>query len=179
MAVLNEKNEITQKIIHLMITGKCDRKCPHCCNNQYSVMDIDVVTDKEFKNAEWVFLTGGEPFAYADPCKTATEIKAKYPNIKKVFVYTNAIELGAYLKKNHIYGIDGLTMSIKCKGDKVVFENIIANNSEVLNLESNRLYTFEGFEDTECPKEITKIPRKWQAEFSASPDSIFRRIENI
>ena len=179
MPILNSKTTITEKIIHLMITAKCNRKCPHCCNNSYSINAIDVVTDEEFKRAEWVFLTGGEPFAYADPCMTAYEIKRKYPNIKRVFVYTNAIELGDYLKNGHLHSIDGLTISIKCKGDKVAFENIIANNAEVLNLYSNRLYVFDGFEDTKCPSSIIKSPRKWQVEFTASPDSIFRRIENI
>ena len=179
MPILNSKTAITEKIIHLMITAKCNRKCPHCCNNFYSINAIDVVTDEEFKRAEWVFLTGGEPFAYADPCMTAYEIKRKYPNIKRVFVYTNAIELGDYLKNGHLHSIDGLTISIKCKGDKVAFENIIVNNAEVLNLYSNRLYVFDGFEDTKCPSSIIKSPRKWQVEFTASPDSIFRRIENI
>ena len=179
MAILNEKNYITEKIIHLMITAKCNRKCPYCCNNSYSINTIDVVTDEEFKKAEWVFLTGGEPFAYANPCLTAYEIKRKYPNIKRVFVYTNAIELGDYLKKSHLHSIDGLTISIKCKADQTAFESIIANNAEVLNLYSNRLYTFEGYEDTECPSSIVKSPRKWQVEFSASPDSIFRRIKDI
>ena len=59
MALLNEKNSITEKIVHIMITDKCNRKCPHCCNNQYDIYSIPVVTDEELKRAEYVFLTGG------------------------------------------------------------------------------------------------------------------------
>ena len=38
-AILNEKNEVTEKVIHIMITNKCNRNCPFCCNNQYNVND--------------------------------------------------------------------------------------------------------------------------------------------
>ena len=41
MAKLNEKTEETKKIIHLMITEKCNRKCPDCCNNQYDLNSIE------------------------------------------------------------------------------------------------------------------------------------------
>lgn len=176
MASLNEKNDITKKIIHLMITEKCNRKCPDCCNNQYDMTAIEKITEDELREAEIIFLTGGEPFAYADPCTLAFFIKKNFPNIKKVFVYTNAIELADYLMANHIKNIDGLTISIKNRKDKQVFENVIAKNKEVLALESNWLYVFPGFEDTKAPACFNKKSRFWQKDFKPATDSIFRRL---
>lgn len=175
MAILNEKTAYTEKIVHLMITDKCNRKCPYCCNNQYDVNGIPYVTDEELKNAEIIFLTGGEPFTYADPCDYASKLKNKYSNLKAIMVYTNAIELAAYLENHNLYGIDGLTISIKCKGDKKVFEDLIKKNNDVLSLDSVRVYVFEGFEDTLVPETFDKRKRVWQKAFKAADDSIFRR----
>ncbi len=176
MAKLNEKNERTEKIIHLMITEKCDRHCPLCCNNQYDMNTIEYVTDEELKNAETIFLTGGEPFAYADPCYFAQQLKEKYPNIKNIYVYTNALELYLYLEKDYIYGIDGITISIKNKMDYKVFEKSLQYDEQILRLKSNWIYTFPGFNDIEYPKEhFTKRDRVWQEDFVPDPNSIFRR----
>lgn len=176
MAKLNEKNERTEKTIHLMITDKCYRKCPLCCNNQYDINDVAFVTDEELKNAEHIFLTGGEPFAFADPCEFAKQLKEKYPNIKNIYVYTNALELYLYLLKNDIYSIDGVTISIKNKFDYKAFEKSLQYNEQILKLKSNWLYTFPNFNDINYPEKFfTKRNREWQEDFVPDPNSIFRR----
>lgn len=71
MAQLNEKTDITKRNVHIMITNRCYRNCPFCCNKQYDVNEIPIVTNEELEEAENIFLTGGEPFAFADPCMTA------------------------------------------------------------------------------------------------------------
>ena len=35
--ILNKKTDRTVKNIHLMVTPLCDRKCPNCCNNLYTL----------------------------------------------------------------------------------------------------------------------------------------------
>ena len=75
MAILNEKNDITEKIIHIMITSLCDRNCPYCCNNQYDLNDIPYATSEELSKANTVCLTGGEPFMYSNPCDSADRLK--------------------------------------------------------------------------------------------------------
>ena len=85
------------KTLHLMVTPLCNRNCKYCCNKQYTLSDIPIVTDKELKETEILCLTGGEPFAFTDPCAIAQYYKRKYSNIKSVFVYTNAMELAKYL----------------------------------------------------------------------------------
>jgi molybdenum cofactor biosynthesis enzyme MoaA len=180
MAILNDRNEKTKGIIHLMITAKCDRNCPNCCNNQYSLDDIPVVTDEELQEAHTIYLTGGEPFAYGHPTILARRLKNKYPNIETVRVYTNAFELGNYLTQGwDLDNIDGLTISIKDNRDKYAFENIIIKAKEVLKLKSNWVYVFSGFEDIECPNKFNKKVRQWQKNFVAAPNSIFRKIPKM
>ena len=179
MAKLNETNEHTRKIMHLMITDKCDRKCPLCCNNQYDINDIPVASNEDFKNAETLYLTGGEPFAYEDPCFIARIAKDMFPNIKKVRVYTNAFELWVFLITNEkfkIHDIDGLTISIKTKHDLTAFRDYLTKRPDIINLESNWVYVFHPFEDMEVPEGFHKEIREWQEDFIPEPNSIFRKL---
>ena len=185
MAYLNEKNEITEKKIHLLVTIFCDRNCPDCCNNQYDMTTIPVVTEEELRNAEEIYLTGGEPFAYADPCRIAWRLKKDYLNIKKVFVYTNATELAFYIaKKQTLFtlssfnDLDGLTVSIKDEKDRWYFDYIV-KIKEINELESNILYVFPnipGCDHFDNLGNFIKKDRYWQKDFTPAPDSIFRRI---
>ena len=68
MAILNERNENTKGIIHLLTTTLCNRDCKYCCNKQYDMNEILYVTDSELREAHTLCLTGGEPFLYTDPC---------------------------------------------------------------------------------------------------------------
>ncbi len=116
MVKLNNKNEKTEKIIHLMVTSLCDRDCPDCCNKQYDLNNIPYVTNEELKNANTLCITGGEPFKFSNPNEIARYYRIKYPNIKNVYVYTNAIELEEYiLRGKHLEYIDGVSISIKTK----------------------------------------------------------------
>lgn len=162
--MLNKYTEQTKYNIHLLVTDKCDRNCPFCCNKQYDLDAIPVVSDEELKIAKRIFLTGGEPFSYTDPCKIARSIKEKY-NVE-IYVYTNAEPLERYLLTNDLYGIDGLTISIKSKGDERSFERIKHNIDPL----KNRVYVFPGYHTEE-----KHVKRMWQEEFTPAPDSIFRR----
>lgn len=165
------KNEI----IHLLVTPLCDRNCKHCCNKQYDLNDTPIITDDELKNAHTLLLTGGEPFAYTNPSAIAKYYKSKYPNIKNVYVYGNAFELGIYLINRHsLDGIDGVSVSIKNTKDKDYF-CIICDNKHITKLASNRLYVFGDL----TPKHLGNfqlIRREWQEKFVPANDSIFRRM---
>ena len=177
MAILNEKNSTTEKVIHIMITSLCDRNCPHCCNNQYDLNSIPYVTQEELSKADTICLTGGEPFIYSNPCEIASKLKGDFPNIKNVYVYSNAYELMLYMSKMKypFHSIDGITVSIKDHLDEMAFKRII-NHDDFIKLSSNLLYVFPGFENVPCPKSIPKIKRVWQEDFVAAPDSIFRKL---
>ena len=176
MVKLNNKNEKTEKIIHLMVTSLCDRDCPDCCNKQYDLNKIPYVTDEELKNADTLCITGGEPFKFSNPNEIARYYRTKYSNIKNVYVYTNAVELEEYLLRGkHLEYIDGVSISIKNKVDAFVFKSYIATDKRITKLPSNRLYVFNNLFDEEVDG-FTVIQREWQKEFVPANDSIFRKV---
>ncbi len=176
--MLNEYNEETKGIIHLLVTSLCNRNCKFCCNKQYDLNSIPYVTDEELKNCHTLCLTGGEPFAYANPGMIARFYKRKYPNIKKVYVYTNAFELGMYLSKyDDLSDIDGVDVSIKTKFDLETFNSFLVNNKWFTHwhVYENRVYIFDNL----VPKDFgtfKSFERKWQEDFEPAQDSIFRKI---
>lgn len=181
MSKLNERNENTKGIIHLFVTPLCNRNCPFCCNKQYNMNDVPFVTDTELKEAHTLLITGGEPFKYAQPCEIAGYYKERYPNIKNVYVYSNAKELLEYTCNNEggIYNIDGLSISIKNQEDMKAFEKLLMYlryNVDELQLSSNRLYVFQDCLIPEHLGNFQLIKREWQKEFEAASDSIFRRL---
>ena len=175
---LNEYNEKTKKVIHLMVTSLCDRNCPDCCNKQYSLDDIPYITDAELKECKVLCITGGEPFRYAHPNNIAFHYHRFYPNIEKVYVYTNAFELNIFLGEQADYNclvfIDGLNVSIKTMKDLDAF-NTLVNNTNVKKLTENRLYVFNNIEPSYTGN-FTVIKREWQKEFVPADDSIFRKV---
>ncbi len=187
MAKLNEYNDLTKGKIHLMVTTLCDRDCKYCCNKQYDLNDIPQVTDEELKNCHTIYITGGEPFLFSNPSAIAEELKKKYPNIKAVRVYTNALALWRYLtnKGGRLDNIDGLSVSIKNITDRSFFDLLLVDSIlfEIIRsyCKSNVLYVFDGLRPTQFERygadKVFKIEyRKWQEDFVPEPTSIFRRI---
>lgn len=177
MTHLNEKNEQTAKIIHIMVTSLCHRKCLHCCNNQYNLAEIPYVTDEELRDAHTICLIGGEPFAFTNPPEIAEYYKSHYPNIQKIYVYTNALELAQWLQKHPLLSmdsIDGLSVSIKNSFDYNKF-SLIWTDQRVQKMNSNLLYVFNGLLPSQLGN-FTVVERKWQEEFQPASDSIFRRV---
>lgn len=162
---------------HIMVTSLCDRDCQYCCNKQYDLTSIPYITNEELDQMKHIYITGGEPFVYSNPCEIAMNLKLRHKNIESIIVYTNALELEYYLSKGgRIFCINGVTVSIKNSCDEHAFKNKISHNPEILRLPSNRLYVFPGFEDVECPPQFTKIKREWQKNFVPAPNCIFRKL---
>lgn len=177
-ATLNDKNEKTKKIIHLMVTTLCNRNCEFCCNKMYDMNDIPYVTHEELCEAELICITGGEPFLFSNPNMIAKYYKDKYDNIKKVYAYTNAKELWDYLSNGSLCdNLDGLSISIKTKEDLQAFE-ILCYMSALCG-KSNRVYNFLNTEPHIPDKykdNFQIIHRAWQADFTPADDSIFRKV---
>lgn len=179
MAILNERTDKTKRVIHLLVTPLCNRNCKYCCNKQYDMASIPVVTDEELREAEVLCLTGGEPFAFTDPCEIAQYYKSKYCNIKKVYVYTNAKELAYYLRIHEmLLGINGLNISIKNIDDAAAFVLDIRDNPFCnFDFYDNRLYIFDNMlNESDIKGHYQVIHREWQEDFKPADDSIFRRM---
>ena len=180
MAKLNEKNERTKKVIHLMTTTLCLRDCPYCCNKQYDIDQIPTVTDEELRECEVVCLTGGEPVVFSN-VEAIAELLKRINRHLKVYLYANAVELANYfLKREDAYFsyIDGYTVSIKNEQDFYAFEGMVKFNLENFgDGRSNRLYVYDNlFPKEDCPECFEYFDREWQVDFKPADDSIFRRI---
>lgn len=173
---------MSKPVMHLLITDKCDRDCKDCCNKQYDVKGTPVATKEEFKLVDTVCLTGGEPFKYGEPCVVASWLKSKYPNIKNVYVYTNAAPLFEWLEKNKptalgyigFSWLDGLSVSIKTPDDLDAFQ-LLALHPSIKSLTSNYLYVMNGLYPL-YKGNFKVIKREWQEEFKPADNCIFRRI---
>ena len=162
---------------HIMVTSLCARNCPYCCNKQYDLNDVPYITNEELDQMKHIYITGGEPFSFSNPCAIAAVLQLRHANIESIVVYTNALELSMYLLSGgRINWIDGVTVSIKDEADEFAFTHNISRNPEILKLSSNRLYVFPGFEDVECPPQFTKMKREWQKNFVPAPNCIFRKL---
>lgn len=182
---MEEKN----KIIHLFVIEKCNHNCPLCCNKEYDIEKIDVVTVEELKNAHTVLLTGGEPFLVIGICDFAHALKKQYPNIKNVYIYTCGDALLDWLvySGQRLHDIDGVNISPKNERDIECLRKILAYEpfrEQLERLSSNRLYVFP---ETMCKMDPTFlisaqavlggfVKREWQANFVPSSDSVFRRV---
>lgn len=169
------------KIIHLYLLNKCTHHCKLCCNKQYDVDKIPVVTVEELKYADTLCLTGGEPFMLDGICDFAEKIKLQYPNIQYIYVYTCGDSLLKWLGSHKLHHIDGVNISPKNRYDaECVNELFKYHKDDIVSLWSNRLYLFPNVRDLVSTYDIRYesvniIFREWQEEFKAS-SGIFRRL---
>ena len=172
------------KIIHLFITNKCTHNCKNCCNKQYDIDKIPVITVDELKYADTVLLTGGEPFMLVDYLEDfAKMLKHGFTNIKQLYVYTCGDSLYKYLQKGKTLDVfDGVNIAPKNKYDAECTNSILKyRKDDILSLASNRLYIFPEMNDY-IPtydlygySNLEIIHRKWQEEFKPH-SGIFRRL---
>lgn len=162
--------------LHLFTTSLCLRDCKYCCNKQYDLNSIPYVTSDEINSVNNIFITGGEPILFTNVENLAKHLKEDYDFIGNVIVYCNALELSKYLSKGGTFNnIDGVDVSIKNPDDLYAFSELIVNNFDIKHLTMNRLYNFLKTDPTDIGN-FDLIHRKWQQEFKAAPDSIFRKI---
>lgn len=181
--MLNEKTEATKRNIHLMVTSMCDRDCKYCCNKQYELNSIPYLTDDELSEADNIFITGGEPFKYANPVNIAWYLRNRKRNLSgedvNVYVYSNAVELRRYLYEyNNLGCIYGLTISIKTAEDYVAFKEIVEWMTKARwMVKSIWVYYFDDILKPEVNNpQIKVIKREWQKEFVPDNKSIFRKL---
>ena len=174
-------------VLHLMVNNECTNDCPLCCNKQYDVGKIPVVTVEELKQTETICITGGEPFLSKNLISFLENLFKSYVSIKNCIIYTSGGLLGA-INLKHLLQIQrvqcvniGLSIGPKSLGDRnnLRFKSDIINNN-LQYLATNRLYCF-----TEADKKVSEyykdsnidiIDRKWQKDFIPAPNTIFRRL---
>lgn len=174
-------------VLHLMVNKDCTNDCPLCCNKQYDIGKIPIVTVEELKQTETICITGGEPFLSPNLMSFLECLLKSYTNIKKYIIYTtggllNTIYLRHLLEIQREYSVEiGLSIGPKSLGDRtnLKFSSEVIKHS-LSELSTNRLYCF-----TEADKKVSEyykdsnidiIDRKWQKDFVPAPNTIFRRL---
>lgn len=183
------------KIIHLYLLNKCTHNCKYCCNKQYDINEVPVVSKEELSYADTLCLTGGEPFLLGDSViELAIKTRMDFPNIKNIYIYTCGDSLYEYLSSEgrlfKLMPLDGVSIAPKNKHDVECLEKLLENDeywNEIGQLSSNRLYVFPNVQKEVCAllkkythkfKSFTIFDREWQKEFVAQ-SGIFRRIPKL
>jgi len=83
--------------LHLFVTDKCPNSCPLCCNKEYNIDAIPVVTVRELQESKIVCITGGDPLEMPFGCHVLQFIhflRNQYRNIEKLYLYSSGIYFG-------------------------------------------------------------------------------------
>ena len=128
------------KKLRLLITKKCNRTCEGCCNKDYDLDALPVITD--FTKYDILLITGGEPMLYPHLVKHVCQL-ARAQNYKiKIIVYTAKTrfiyELLGMLSETFI---DGITFTCHDQQDA---DNLARREIWVKNTSMLRLNVFEG-----------------------------------
>jgi hypothetical protein len=169
------------KKLRLLITDKCNRKCPGCCNNDWDLNKPPKC--KSFKGYDEIILTGGEPLLL-----DYMMLKVIYWNIMetankkvKIYLYT------AYTKNitkfcNILFELlDGITLTLHEQKDVPGFIKLDKRLRKVTNLfdaRSMRLKVFKGVDLTDIDLSGWKVQKDmvWVKDCPLPKDEIFMRI---
>jgi len=181
------------KDLHLFITNECHLNCPLCCNKQYDVEKVPLVTKEDIKNTRMVLLTGGEPLLEPNlVTSTVQRIRQIWREslfefgfevfMRKIIVYTTGRFLNEKFLTNRENVIDGFSISPKGIEDwKNIMDTKIATNLN--RYQSNRLYVFDKtaykYYKPFLNFQYTLVEREWQKEFVPAPNSEFKRLYNL
>lgn len=185
-----------------MVTDKCGNNCRWCCNKQYDIENIPVVSFEELKEVTEICITGGQPFRYAEALAVfLSSLKKSCPKLKRLYIYLNGAELDSPYNSmlNPIRAIGevlghggyesvGLTISPRNKKD---WETVGKYADDIRDfpiynpngniLPSNVLYNFSRKDARKAleifsPSDILFMDRKWQENFVPAPNTYFRRL---
>ena len=128
--------------LRLLITEKCNRNCPDCCNKQWDLSTLPI--EEDFTGYDLIILTGGEPLLIPATLYNVVE------NIRRltdtpIVVYTAKID--DIRMVNWVLDIvDGLTVTLHDQDDVVPFMKFAVFMNHYKVKKSLRLNVFEGIE---------------------------------
>lgn len=130
--IYKDEENADHSVIHLMMNSQCTNHCPDCCNNQYDLNTVPVVTVEELKAAKVVLLTGGEPFLIPGLLSFVQSLRMQFKNIERLYIYTSGA--GMYRARNGwacpaftVY-VDGINFSPKSGMDEFAIRQLFGNN---------------------------------------------------
>jgi len=112
-----------KKTLRLLITKRCNRVCPGCCNNDWNLDNLPInvnLSDESIKDYDEIILTGGEPTLVMDRLLETVLFIRNNPNCKTIpiIVYSaNVTKLRELMLLVYLRVIDGITFTIHEQAD--------------------------------------------------------------
>jgi len=163
------------KKLRLLVTEKCDRACPGCCNKDWDLGSLPVCSD--FSRYDVVMLTGGEPML--DPWRLLRiigEVREQNPDCP-IYVYTARTKNPAALEYVLAFA-DGLCLTLHDQSDYEPWLSFARRISTVRD-KSLRLNVFDGVRapglDTFRNQWKIKTGMKWIKNCPLPDDEVFMR----
>lgn len=133
-----------RKTARVIVTYRCDRNCPGCCNMQ--PQDIkEISSPKELKEYEEIVITGVEPFLDPGTLKQFIKDLRRQNRNAKIFLYTDCLNADEH--DNVIRLLDGMTVTIhaECTDDdirdlKYMSENLYGEPLDLRLFVDKRVY---------------------------------------
>lgn len=121
-----------KKTARVIITSKCDRKCPGCCNSKLDYTSLAKVIGgiTALKDYEEVVITGGEPMINPAQLYTVIKMLRKQNKRQKIYLYTACLTMDDHpVILKHL---DGITVTVHAEATDEDIRN--------LNYMSSNLY---------------------------------------
>lgn len=156
-------------ILRLLMFSACNRACPGCCNKQWDLDALPVVTD--YSNFDMVILTGGEPMLNPTlVAMTAGRIRAQ--TMAPVILYTAKPERLPSIMR----WLDGVTVTLHEQADVDPFLDVAAQLTGEGH--SLRVNVFAGVDVPEVPGWETKRNIEWIEDCPLPEGEVFMRLSD-
>lgn len=130
--IYKDEENADHSVIHLMVNSQCTNHCPDCCNNQYDLNTVPVVTVEELKTAKVVLLTGGEPFLIPGLLSFVQSLRMQFANIDRLYIYTSGAAMyrtrKGWAKTGFTVFVDGINFSPKSRMDELIIDHIFSDS---------------------------------------------------
>lgn len=130
--IYKDEENADHSVIHLMVNSQCTNHCADCCNHQYDLDTVPVVTVEELKAAKVVLLTGGEPFLIPGLLSFTQSLREQFENVERLYIYTSGA--GMYRARNgwanagFVAYVDGINFSPKNGMDEFAIRQLFSNS---------------------------------------------------
>ena len=106
--------------MRLLLTERCNRNCAGCCNKQFDLSSLPDALPDDYKDADLIMMTGGEPML--DPMQITTLVKSlRFINVWcPIYLYTANVTV-PNVAMHVLSMIDGMTLTIHDENDIAPF----------------------------------------------------------
>ena len=162
--------------LRLLITKYCTHHCEGCCNNDWDLNNLPIVTS--FKDFDEILITGGEPIIrWKRVIDIIKKIREENKSVK-IYMYCALIYHNALFNKLFPL-LDGITLTLHTQEDKEILFQEIPYFKDIKK--SLRLNVFKGVDISDLDLSNWKIKEniKWIKNCPLPQDEVFMRLKDI